>query len=81
MASPDAPCEIAIERVTPAIQGVDFDNLARFDPSMHERVWTRTRCAAELRKRQIRTVTAFSASGLVIDFRPRSMWADTRSGR
>src|SRR4051794_32711544 len=33
-----APVTIAIERVTPAVQGTDFDNLEAYDASVHERI-------------------------------------------
>jgi hypothetical protein len=75
-ASADAPVRIAIERVTPATQGVDFVNLARFDPSVHERIADADAMRdAELRNRQNRTVTPFSASIGVVDFRPRTVRA------
>lgn len=75
-ASAQAPVTLAIERVTPATQGVDFDNLARYDASVHERIADAAAMrAAELRNRQNRAVTPFAASDDVVDFRPRRVRA------
>lgn len=75
-ASADAPVTIFIERVTPATQGVDFDNLAAYDASVHERLADAAALRdAELRGRQARTVTPFVASEGVVDFRPRRVKA------
>ena len=43
--SADAPVTVYIERVAPATQGVDFDNLAAYDASVHERLPMPRRCA------------------------------------
>ncbi|MFT4115416.1 hypothetical protein [Bradyrhizobium sp.] len=75
-ASPSQPVRIAIERVTPATQGVDFDNLEAFDASVHERLADAAAMRdAELRNRQARTVTPFTGSNDVVDFRPRRVRA------
>ncbi len=72
VASADAPVTIAIERVTPATQGTDFENLERYDASVHERLADADAMrAAELRNRQNRAITPFQASTDVVDFRPR----------
>lgn len=75
-ASPAAPVTIAIERVTPATQGVDFTNLAAYDAAVHELIADKDAMrAAELRNRQNRAVTPFSASLTTVDFRPRQVRA------
>lgn len=75
-ASVGSPVKIAIERVTPATQGVDFDNLAAFDASVHEKIADAGAMrAAELRNRQARAITPFSASLSTVDFRPHQVRA------
>lgn len=71
-----APLTLAIWRVTPATQGTDFQNLAAYDPEVHERIADAGALRdAELRGRQARTVTPFQASGVAVDFRPRRVKA------
>jgi hypothetical protein len=71
-----APVTIAIERVTPAVQGTDFDNLAAYDASVHERIADAGAMRdAELRGRQARAVTPFAGTSNVVDFRPRNVRA------
>jgi hypothetical protein len=75
-ASSGNPVTIFIERDTPATQGVDFTNLATFDPSVHQEIADSGAMRdAELKSRQGRTVTPFSASLTVVDFRPRTVRA------
>lgn len=75
-ASADLPVTIAIERITPALQGVDFDNLTAYDASVHERIADAGAMRdAELRNRQARAVAPFSSSETTVDFRPRTVRA------
>lgn len=75
-ASPLAPVTITIERITPAVQGVDFENLQTFSAGVHERLADAAAMRdAELRGRQNRTVTPFTVGDEVIDFRPRRVKA------
>lgn len=76
VATPAAPVTIVIERVTPATQGTNFQNLAAYDASVHERIADASAMrAAELRNRQARTATPFVGSDTVVDFRPRNIRA------
>lgn len=67
-----APLTLAFWRDTPALQGVDFINLAAYDPQVHENLADAAALRdAELRDRQRRTVTPFQVSDDTVDFRPR----------
>lgn len=75
-ASADRPLTIWIERITPAVQGVNFSNLARYDASVHEVVADAGAMRdAELRNRQARAITPFFANEEIADFRPRRVKA------
>lgn len=71
-ASVAAPVTMTFERITPALQGTDFTNLNQYDPSVHQRIADAGAMRdAELRSRQSRAVTPYSASSTAVDFRPR----------
>lgn len=71
-----APLTLAFWRDTPAIQGVDFINLAAYDPRVHEDIADAAALRdAEIRDRQRRTVTPFQVSDQTVDFRPRRVKA------
>lgn len=71
-----APLTLAFERHTPAVQGVDFQNLAAYDPDVHETIADAGAMRdAELRNQQTRTVTPFAVSDAAVDFRPRRVKA------
>lgn len=73
-----APLTMLFERHTPAIQGVDFNNLASYDPNVHEDIADAGAMRdAELRRYQARTVTPFTVSETAVDFRPRRVKAAT----
>lgn len=75
-ASPVSPLTLAFERITPAVQSIDFENLARYNPSVHEQIADAGAMRdAELRSKQARTPTPFSVSDEVVDFRPRRVKA------
>jgi hypothetical protein len=75
-ATPSEPVTIAIERVTPAVQGTNFQNLAAYDASVHERIADAGAMRdAELKNRQVRTTTPFVGSSTVVDFRPKNVRA------
>ncbi|EKS26734.1 hypothetical protein [Afipia felis] len=75
-ASPVSPLTLVFERITPPVQAVDFTNLGRFDPKVHERLADASAMRdAELRSKQARTPTPFAVSDLVVDFRPRRVKA------
>lgn len=65
------PLTLWFERVTPAVQGVDFENLHQYSASVHQGIADAGAMRdAELRNRQARTVTPFFVSGSAADFRP-----------
>ncbi|UPJ43941.1 hypothetical protein IVB40_07685 [Bradyrhizobium sp. 40] len=71
-ASPATPVTLWFFRHTPATQGVDFDNLGRFDPSVHERLADAAAMRdAELRSQFDRDIQPFTTSSDGVDFRPR----------
>ncbi|MCD0419473.1 hypothetical protein LOC51_19840 [Rubrivivax sp. JA1024] len=75
-ASADAPIVLTIERDSLAVQGVDFVNLASFDPSVFTRLFDRlTMLAAELKGRINRATLPFFASNDVVSFLPRRVKA------
>jgi hypothetical protein len=75
-ASVAAPVTMTFERITPALQGTDFTNLNQYDPSVHQRIADAGAMRdAELRSRQSRAVTPYSASSTAVDFRPRKVKA------
>lgn len=75
-ASVSAPVTLFFERGTPAVQGVDFGNLGRFDPSVHERIADAGAMRdAELRSQFNRTLQPFTTSDDAVDFRPRKVKA------
>jgi hypothetical protein len=75
-ASPLAPVTIWIERVTPAVQTVNFRNLAAYDAGVHEDIADADAMrVAELRNRQARTVTPFAVSSEAVDYRSRRVKA------
>lgn len=75
-ASPGAPVTLWFFRQTPATQGVDFENLGRFDPSVHELIADRGAMRdAELRSELDRVVQPFTTSNDAVDFRPRKLRA------
>jgi hypothetical protein len=75
-ASADAPIILAIERDSLAVQGVDFVNLATFDPSVFTRLFDRlTMLAAELKGRINRAALPYFASNDVVSFLPRRIKA------
>lgn len=72
-ASPAAPVTLWFFRDTPATQGVDFVNLGRFDPSVHERIADAGAMRdAELRSDFDRNQQPFTTSNGAVDFRPRT---------
>lgn len=75
-ATPMSPVTLWFERVTPAVQGVNFTNLAAYDAAVHEQLADASAMrAAELRNRQNRTVMPFVVGAEVVDFRPRRVRA------
>lgn len=75
-ASADAPIVLTIERDSLAVQGVDFVNLASFDPSVFTRLFDRlTMLAAELKGRISRAALPYFASNDVVSFLPRRIKA------
>ncbi len=71
-ASADAPVTIYIQRNTPATQGVDFTNLAQYDPSVHQEIADSGAMRdAELKGEFARNQQPFNASSTAVDFRPR----------
>lgn len=75
-ASADAPIVLTIERDSVAVQGVDFANLASFDPSVFTRLFDRlTMLAAELKGRINRAALPYFASNDVVSFLPRRIKA------
>jgi len=75
-ASPAVPVTLWFFRQTPATQGVDFDNLGRFDPSVHERIADAGAMRdAELRSEFDRNQQPFTTSSDAVDFRPRKVRA------
>lgn len=70
-ASPAAPVTIIIGRNTLAVQGVDFINLSRYDPSVYETLFDRAyRILGELKGRMTRAVAPFFVTDATVDFRP-----------
>ncbi|MBR0700183.1 hypothetical protein JQ599_09750 [Bradyrhizobium diazoefficiens] len=75
-ASVAAPVTLWFFRQTPATQGVDFENLGRFDPSVHERIADAGAMRdAEIRSELERVVQPFTTSSDAVDFRPRRLRA------
>lgn len=75
-ASVQAPVTMWFGRSTPAVQGVNFKNLNRYDPGVHERIADAGAMRdAELLDRQIRTVTPFVVGPDVVDFGARRVRA------
>lgn len=63
-------------RETPATQVVDFENLGRFDPSVHERIADASPMRdAELRRQLDGMVQQFTTSDAAVDFRLRKLRA------
>lgn len=76
IALPVAPKTIVIERDTPALQGTNFENLNRYNSSVHGVLFDRAfRILAELKSRVVRSVGPFFVSDDVVDFRPRRVMA------
>lgn len=75
-ASPVSPLTLVFERITPPVQGVDFVNLARYNPQVHEDIADAGAMRdAELRAKQARTPTPFEVSDQTVDFRSRRVKA------
>lgn len=75
-ASVSSPVTVWFARETPATQGVDFDNLGRFDPAVHERIADAGAMRdAELRSELDRVVQPFTTSSDAVDFRTRKLRA------
>lgn len=75
-ASVAAPVTIAFQRITPAVQGVNFTNLSQYDPSVHQEIADAGAMRdAELKGVQARSVTPFNVSDSIVDFRPRNVRA------
>lgn len=71
-ASAASPVTIWFFRETPAVQGVDFENLATFDPSVHQQIADAGAMRdAELRSEMDRAVQPYFTSDAAVDFRPR----------
>jgi hypothetical protein len=75
-ASAAAPVTIWITRETPAIQGTNFVNINRYDPSVHELIADAGAMRdAELRSQLDRSFQPFTTSTDAVDFRPRKLKA------
>jgi hypothetical protein len=75
-ASVAAPTTMTFERITPAVQGTNFQNLAQFDPAVHELIADAGAMrAAEVRSRQNRAIIPYAAGNTAVDFRPRKVKA------
>ena len=75
-ATPVSPVVITIERITPALQGVDFVNLNSYDPSVHGSIADAGAYRdAELRSKLSRSSLPAAASASALDFRPRRLKA------
>lgn len=70
-ASAGSPVTIIIQRNTTAVQGVDFENLNSYDPSVYETLFDRAfRILGELKGKIARAVTPFVTTDSFVDFRP-----------
>ncbi|NUU41372.1 hypothetical protein [Tardiphaga robiniae] len=76
IALPVAPKTMTFERNTDAVQGTNFENLHRYNATVHGVLFDRAfRLLGELKSRVVRSVGPFFTSDDVVDFRPRRIKA------